>query len=157
MLDQGARKDWFGSNLIVVAAIVAVVSLVGVVIWELRQKQPVVDFRILAHPHFPLPAVSMSLLGFTLYGSTTILPIFLQTVLGYTALLSGLVLSPGGIAMMIGMAAVGQLLGRFQARWLIVFGLVVAAVGLFQMARFNLDVDFSTAMWSRTIQALGLA
>ena len=61
--------------------------------------------------------------GFTLYGSTALLPIFLQTMLGYTALLSGLVLSPGGIAMMIGMLIVGRLLGRFQARWLIVFGL----------------------------------
>jgi DHA2 family multidrug resistance protein len=92
-----------------------------------------------------------------LYGSTTILPIFLQTVLGYTALLSGLVLSPGGFAMMIGMAVVGRLLGRFQARWLIVFGLMVAASGVFRMASFNLDVDFSTAMWARTIQALGMA
>jgi DHA2 family multidrug resistance protein len=89
-------------------------------------------------------------------GSTAILPIFLQTILGYTALLSGLVLSPGGIAMMIGMLLVGRLLGRFEARWLIVFGLVVAAAGLFQMSGFNLDVDFRSAMWARTVQALGM-
>lgn len=63
----------------------------------------------------------------------------------------------GGFAMMIGMAIVGRLLGRFQARWLIVFGLIVAAAGVFQMASFNLDVDFRTAMWARTIQALGMA
>jgi DHA2 family multidrug resistance protein len=157
MLDEGQRQDWFGSNLIVVAAILAVVCLVGVVIWELRQTQPVVDLRILANRNFALAAVSMYALGFTLYGSTTLLPIFLQTVLGYTALLSGLVLSPGGIAMMFGMAVVGRLLGRFQARWLIVFGLVVAAAGVFQMAAFTLDVDFNTAMWARTIQALGMA
>jgi len=157
MLDEGQRKDWFGSNMIVVAALLAVLCLVGVVIWELRQKEPVVDFRILANRNFALAAVSMYALGFTLYGSTTILPIFLQTVLGYTALLSGLVLSPGGFAMMIGMAVVGRLLGRFQARWLIVFGLIVAASGVFRMASFSLDVDFSTAMWARTIQALGMA
>src|SRR5215475_7367939 len=157
LLDEGQRNDWFGSNMIVAAALIAVVALVGVVIWELRQDQPVVDFRILANRNFALAALVMYGVGFTLYGSTAILPIFLQTVLGYTALLSGLVLSPGGIAMMFGMVIVGRLLGRFQARWLIVFGLVVAAAGLFSMSGFTLDVDFRTAMWARTIQALGMA
>jgi DHA2 family multidrug resistance protein len=157
LLDEGQRNDWFGSNMIVAAALIAVVALVGVVVWELRQDQPVVDFRILGNRNFALAALVMYGVGFTLYGSTAILPIFLQTVLGYTALLSGLVLSPGGIAMMLGMVIVGRLLGRFQARWLIVFGLIVAATGLFSMAGFNLDVDFRTAMWARTIQALGMA
>jgi len=157
LLDEGQRNDWFGSNMIVAAALIAVVALVGVVVWELRQDQPVVDFRILANRNFALAALVMYGVGFTLYGSTAILPIFLQTVLGYTALLSGLVLSPGGIAMMFGMVIVGRLLGRFQARWLIVFGLVVAAAGLFSMSGFTLDVDFRTAMWARTIQALGMA
>jgi DHA2 family multidrug resistance protein len=156
-LDEGQRNDWFGSSMIVIAAVLAAVALVAVVWWELRQDQPVVDFRILANRNFALAAVIMYFVGFTLYGSTAILPIFLQTILGYTALLSGLVLSPGGIAMMIGMMLVGRLLGRFQARWLIVFGLVVAAGGLFRMSGFNLDVDFRSAMWARTVQALGMA
>jgi len=141
----------------VIAAFIAAASLIAVVIWELRQDQPVVDFRILANRNFALAAIIMYAVGFTLYGSTAILPIFLQTILGYTALLSGLVLSPGGIAMMIGMLLVGRLLGRLQARWLLAFGLVVAAAGLFQMSGFTLDVDFRTAMWARTIQALGMA
>jgi len=157
LLDEGQRNDWFGSNMIVAAAVIAVVSLVAVVVWELRQAQPVVDLRILANRNFALAAVVMYAVGFTLYGSTAILPIFLQTILGYTALLSGLVLSPGGIAMMLGMLIVGRLLGRFQARWLIMFGLVVAAAGLSWMSGFNLDVDFRTAMWARTLQALGMA
>jgi DHA2 family multidrug resistance protein len=156
-LDEGQRSDWFGSNMIVAAAVLAAVALIAVVWWELRQDQPVVDFRILANRNFALAAVIMYFVGFTLYGSTAILPIFLQTILGYTALLSGLVLSPGGIAMMIGMMLVGRLLGRFQARWLLVFGLLVAAAGLFRMSGFNLDVDFRSAMWARTIQALGMA
>jgi DHA2 family multidrug resistance protein len=157
LLDEGQRNDWFGSNMIVAAAVIAIVALVAVVVWELRQDQPVVDFRILGNRNFALAALVMYGVGFTLYGSTAILPIFLQTVLGYTALLSGLVLSPGGIAMMLGMLIVGRLLGRFEARWLIVFGLIVAATGLFRMSGFNLDVDFRTAMWARTIQALGMA
>jgi DHA2 family multidrug resistance protein len=99
----------------------------------------------------------MYAVGFTLYGSTAILPIFLQTVLGYTALLSGMVLSPGGFAMMLGMAIVGRLLAKIEARWLIIFGLLVAAAALFRMSTFNLNVDFRTAMWARTFQALGMA
>lgn len=157
LLDEGQRDDWFGSNLIVTAAVIAAVALVGVVIWELRQPEPVVDFRILKNRNFALSAVTMYAVGFTLYGSTAILPIFLQTILGYTAMLSGLVLSPGGIAMMFGMAIVGRLLSRIEARWLIIFGLLLAAVGLFQMSGFTLDVDFRTAMWARTVQALGMA
>lgn len=157
LLDEGQRDDWFGSNLILAAAIIAAASLVSVVIWELHQKQPVIDFRILKNRNFALSALTMYAVGFTLYGSTAILPIFLQTILGYTATLSGLVLSPGGLAMMVGMAVVGRLLGKFEARWLIIFGLVLASVGLFRMSGFNLDVDFRSAMWARTVQALGMA
>lgn len=157
MLDEGQREDWFGSHMIVAAAVIAVVALVGVVAWELRQDDPVVDFRILKNRSFAVAAVTMYAVGFTLYGSTALLPIFLQTVLGYTALLSGLVLSPGGVAMMIGFAMVGRLLGVLQARSLIVFGLLMSALGTYQMAGFNLNVDFSTAMWARTIQAFGMA
>lgn len=156
-LDEGQRKDWFGSNLIAISAILAVIALVGVVAWELRQKEPIVDFRILKNRNFALSAALMYAAGFTLYGSTAILPIFLQTVLGYSAFDSGLVLAPGGVAMMIGMIAVGRLLGKVDARWLIMGGLLVSSIGLFEMSRFNLNVDFQTAMWARTTQAAGLA
>jgi DHA2 family multidrug resistance protein len=156
-LDEGQRKDWFGSNLIVTALIVAVIALVAVVLWELRQKDPVVDFRILANRNFALSSLTMYVTGFTLYGSTAILPIFLQTVLGYTALQSGLVLVPGGIALMIGMIIVGRVIGRVDTRWLIMGGLLVSSIGIFEMSRFNLDIDFQTAMWARTTQAAGLA
>ena len=157
MLDEGQREDWFGSHMIVAAAILACVCLVGVVIWELRQTEPIVDFRILKNRNFAVAALSIYAVGFVLYGSTALLPIFLQTILGYTALLSGLVLSPGGLAMMIGFAMVGRLLGLVQARTLIVFGLIVSAAGTYQMSGFNLEVDFRTAMWARTLQAFGLA
>jgi DHA2 family multidrug resistance protein len=143
--------------MIVAAGVMAVVALVAVVVWELRQADPVVDFRILKNRSFAVAAVTMYAVGFTLYGSTALLPIFLQTMLGYTALLSGLVLSPGGVAMMIGFAIVGRLLGILQARTLIVFGLLVSALGTYQMSGFNLNIDFNTAMWARTLQAFGMA
>jgi MFS transporter, DHA2 family, multidrug resistance protein len=157
LLDEGQRNDWFGSPMIVTALVIAVVCLVGVVVWELRQPEPIVDFRILKNRNFAVAAVAIYAVGFTLYGSTALLPIFLQTILGYTALLSGLVLSPGGLAMMIGFAIVGRILGKLQPRTLIVFGLLVSAFGTYRMSGFNLEIDFRTAMWARTLQAFGLA
>jgi DHA2 family multidrug resistance protein len=99
----------------------------------------------------------MLVLGFVRYGSTALLPLFLQTLLGYTAMLSGLVLSPGGIAICIGMPFVGWLLRKYQARWLVIFGVAISALGLLAMSRFTLQLDFATAVRSRIVQSFGLA
>jgi len=96
-------------------------------------------------------------LGFVLYGSTALLPLFLQTLLGYTAMLSGMVLSPGGIVICIAMPVVGILLRRYQARWLVIFGVAVSAAGLIAMSHFTLQVDYATAVRGRIVQSFGLA
>jgi DHA2 family multidrug resistance protein len=134
-----------------------VVGLVGVVLWELRQKEPVVDFRMLKNRNFMLSTATMFLLGFVLYASTMLLPVFLQTLMGYTATRSGLVLSPGGLVIAFSMPVVGYLLGKIEARWLIIFGLVVSSFGLFHMAGFDLQVDYKPAMMARVLQSAGLA
>jgi DHA2 family multidrug resistance protein len=84
------------------------------------------------------------------------MPLFLQTLLGYTAMLSGLVLSPGGLAVCVCMPVVGLLLRKYEARWLVVFGVLVSAAGLLMMSRFNLDVDYGTAVRARVVQSFGL-
>jgi len=157
VLDEGQREDWFSSHFIVTFALIMAVCLIAVVFWELRQKQPVIDFRILKERNYMLATVSMLLLGFVLYGSTTLLPLFLQTLLGYTALLSGLVLSPGGIAICMLMPLVGFLVHRYEARWLVVLGVLISASGLLAMSRFTLEIDYRTAVWGRIVQSLGLA
>ena len=157
VLDEGQREDWLASHFIVAFGIIMVVSLVAVVWWELRQKEPVIDFHILKERNYMLATVSMLLLGFVLYGSTALLPLFLQTLLGYTAMLSGLVLSPGGIVVCVCMPLVGYLLHRYEARWLVVFGVIVSASGLYLMSKFNLQVDYRTALWSRVVQSTGFA
>jgi DHA2 family multidrug resistance protein len=116
-----------------------------------------VDFRLLKNRNFLLATLTMFMLGFVLYGSTALLPIFLQTLLGYTALLSGLVLSPGGFIVVLMLPLVGQLLTRFDARWLVICGVVIVASSLFHMATFNLDIDFHTAMMARIYQSAGMA
>ena len=157
VLDEGQRKDWLSSNYIVTFAILMAVCLIGVVIWELRQKQPVIDFHVLKERNFALATGSMLVLGFVLYGSTMLLPLFLQTLLGYTAMLSGMVLSPGGIAVCVAMPVVGMLLRRYQARWLVIFGVAVSAAGLMAMSRFTLQLDYATAVRTRIVQSFGLA
>ena len=157
VLDMGQREDWFESHFIVWCAVVAAGGLVAALIWELTRREPIVDFRLLRDRNFFLATVTMFLLGFVLYGSTALLPIFLQTLLGYTALLSGLVLSPGGLLVLITLPIVGRLLTVLEARWLVVFGASIVALSLFHMATFNLEIDFHTAMMARIYQSAGMA
>jgi MFS transporter, DHA2 family, multidrug resistance protein len=157
VLDKGQREDWFESHFIVACAALSAFGLVAALVWELTRKDPIVDFRLLKNRNFALATLTMFMLGFVLYGSTALLPIFLQTLLGYTALLSGLVLSPGGIIVVIMLPLVGKLMTRFDSRWLVVCGVVIVASSLFHMAKFNLDIDFHTAMMARIYQSAGMA
>jgi DHA2 family multidrug resistance protein len=156
VLDKGQREDWFGSNFITAASVVAAVSLVAVFFWELWFRDPVVDIRLLKDRNFFLSNVIMFSFGFILYSSTALMPIFLQTLMGYTATLSGEVLSPGGVVAMFMMPLAGIFLPRVGPRWLIIFGLITGALALFYMANFNLNVDFATAAESRMLQSVGL-
>jgi len=157
VLDKGEREDWFGSNFIIGCSVVAVVGLLGAFLWELSQKDPAVDFHLLKERNFLIATMTMFMLGVVLYGSTALLPIFLQTLLGYTALLSGLVLSPGGFLVIFLLPVVGKLLTRLESRWLVVFGLSLLGLSLFHMATFNLEIDFRTAMFARVYQSAGMA
>ena len=157
VLDKGQREDWFGSNFIVWCSILAIVGLVGALLWELSKKDPIVDFRMLKERNFAIATFTMFMLGFVLYGSTVLLPIMLQTLMGYTAMLSGLVLSPGGLITLLALPFVGRLSQRFEARWLVAVGLTITGFGLLRMANFNLEISFWNALDAWTISRLGLA
>ncbi len=97
------------------------------------------------------------MLGFALLGSTLLLPLFMQTMLGYTAQRSGMALMPGGFTIMVCMPIVGFLLSRHNPRWLMLFGLSMLSFSLFHMTGFDLGVDFRTVTMARVYQAMGLA
>jgi DHA2 family multidrug resistance protein len=99
----------------------------------------------------------MFTLGFVLYSSTALIPIFLQTLMGYTATWSGLALSPGGLVTWIMLPIAGFLLPRIGPRWLVALGLLSGGLSLFYMSGFNLQIDFGTAAQARMYQAFGLA
>ncbi len=138
-------------------AIAAAVGLGGFIVWELRRADPIVDLRILANRNFAVGNLLMFMLGFILLGSTVLLPLFVQTQLGYTATDAGLVISPGGFAIMLLMPVVGALVSRVDARLLIGIGLVATGLSLLWMTRFDAEIDYATVAWARAYQALGLA
>jgi DHA2 family multidrug resistance protein len=157
VLDKGQRMDWFDSRFITCTALISALALIGAFIWEMREKEPVIDLHLLKDKNFSIANVLMFALGFVLYGSTMLLPLFLQSLMGYTAMQSGMAISPGGLVTMLMLPLVGMLVARVQARWLVVFGLVVVSYSLFRMTRFSMDIDFGTAVEARMVQAAGLA
>jgi DHA2 family multidrug resistance protein len=156
-LDKGQTEDWFASNLIVVTGAVAFVCLSVLIVWELIAVSPIINLRLLKDRNFAVGVVAMFTLGFILYGSLLLLPLFLQQLLGYTAMLAGMVLSPGGILTLIMMPIAGALVARVQARYLIMAGLIIVGYSMFYTAGFNLQIDFRTAVTSRSITGAGLA
>ena len=157
VLDKGQRDDWFESNFIAVFFVIAAASLAFVVWWEWRHPDPIVDLHLFRERTFAIANLLMFMLGFALLGSTVLLPLFLQTLMGYTAELSGLALMPGGFVIMVLMPVVGFLLSRLDAKYLLLFGLTVLSLSLFHMTSFDLGIDFRTAALARVFQAAGLA
>jgi DHA2 family multidrug resistance protein len=157
VLDKGEREDWFGSHFIIWCALAAATGLIGALAWELHSKDPAVDFHLLKNRNLGLATFTMFLLGVVLYGSTMLLPYFLQVLMGYTAMQSGLALSAGGIVVFLFLPVVGRLIVKIEARWLVLWGVLVVSLSLFQMAQFNLDIDFRTAMMARVYQSAGMA
>jgi DHA2 family multidrug resistance protein len=157
VLDKGQREDWLESNFIVITMVISGLALVGGILWELRSKDPMIELHLLKDRNFMGAVITMFLLGFVLYGSMAMLPILLQTLLGYTAMLSGMVLSPGGLVILVALPVVGWLLGRVEPRKLVAVGVLVTSASLFYMAMFNTQIDFWTAVDARLIQGLGLA
>jgi DHA2 family multidrug resistance protein len=157
VLDKGQREDWLESHFIVVLSLIAAASLIFVIIWEWRHKDPIIDLHLFRDRTFAVSNLLMFMLGFALLGSTLLLPLFMQTLLGYTAEQAGLALMPGGFTIIILLPLVGFLLSRYSPRWLLIFGLVVLSGSLFHMTSFDLQIDFRTAATARVLQAVGMA
>src|SRR5437764_10358472 len=157
ILDKGQREDWLASNFIRFFFVLMLIGLVAGILWELREKEPVVDLKMLKNRNFAIATTAMFFLGFVLYASTVLIPQFLQQLLGYTAELAGLALSPGGAVIMLMMPVVGFLVSRVDTRFLITFGCIVCSISLFVMAGWNLQLDYRHAVYGRMLQSFGLA
>jgi MFS transporter, DHA2 family, multidrug resistance protein len=158
MLDKGQEDDWFGSNFITTLAILAVVGLVSLVIWEWFSKNPIIDVRMYRNFNFLQANVMIFILGLVLFAALVMLPLFLQSLLGYTAESAGLVLSGGGLFLLFMTPVIGILSGKIQARYLIAFGWIAVAFGMFYSSReLQLGLSFRSAAWLRVFQVFGLS
>jgi DHA2 family multidrug resistance protein len=156
VLDEGQRNDWFGSTMIIVFALMAAVSLIAFVIWELMHDDPIVDIRLLGQRQFGACFLAMLGTGAIVIATTQILPQFLQAEMGYTALLAGLVLSPAGLVTMAMMPITGWLIGSVQPKYLIAGGAAIAGLSMWHLTGITGDVTYGYAAMSRIYLAIGL-
>ena len=157
VLDKGQEDDWFGSQFILALAITAAVCLSGLVIWKWCRKDPIIDVRMFKSFNFAAANLMMFMMGVMLFSTLVLIPEFLQTLLGYTAELAGLVLSASGFILLLMMPVVGRLTSKVQARFLIAAGWLCLAIGLIYSAyRIDLLISFNFAMWLRCAQVVGI-
>jgi DHA2 family multidrug resistance protein len=157
MLDKGQEDDWFGSHFITTLAVLACVGLVSLVIWEWFQKHPIIEVRLFKDLNFLGANAMMFVLGLMLFASLVMMPLFLQTLLGYTSESAGLVLSGGGLVLLFLMPVVGVLTGKIQARHLIAFGWLAVSLAMYYSTKdLDLQISFRSASLLRIAQVFGL-
>jgi len=157
VLDKGQRDDWFESHLIIVLTTIAVAALVAVIFWEWHHEHPIIELRLFRDRSFATANLLMFMLGFVLWGTTLLIPLFVQTLMGYPAEQAGLVLMPGGLLIIALLPLVGRMLARTDPRWLMVFGFCMLAAAMFYMTSFNLQLGFGNVTLARLIQGGGMA
>jgi DHA2 family multidrug resistance protein len=155
VLDKGQEADWFGAIWMRWLAVISAGSLLFFIFWELHVKEPVVNLRVLKNRNFAVACGLFFLFGAGLYGLITLQPLYLQTLLGYTALKAGLTVTPRGIGAFFGMFMVGILLGRLGGRKLASFGFVVFALGSYVFSRLSLDMARTSIIWPNLISGFG--
>jgi DHA2 family multidrug resistance protein len=156
MLDKGQEEDWFASHFILTLAIITVVGLLWFVIHELRESDPVVDLRVFRVRTYSTGVFLMTVLGFVLYGSIVLLPIFLQTLLGYPAVQAGLAMLPRGLGSFLAMPLVGVLMSKVEPRKLLFVGFLVAAYSMWDLGRINLNAGYWDVFWPQFIQGTSM-
>ena len=153
MLDKGEENDWFSSNFIRFFAVMFVVGLIGLIVWELRKNDPLINLRLFKYKNFAICCFLMMLVGGVLNASTVLQPQFLQQLLGYTATNAGLALTAGGFSLVVVMPFAGMLTGRFPARNIAAVGFCFFAFSFWLTTRdLSLDMSFNNASWLRVIQ-----
>jgi DHA2 family multidrug resistance protein len=142
VLERGEEVDWFASNWIVMGSIIAAASLVGLVAWELRTDEPIINFRLFRNVPLSVGSSLGMVVGFALFGSSFLLPQFTETLLNYPAYQAGMVLMPRAVAMLLTMPLVGRLYNRMSPRILIGVGIVALVMGYWKLGHFSLEVSF---------------
>jgi DHA2 family multidrug resistance protein len=157
VLDKGQEEDWFSSRKIIVLLAVSLAALTWFVLNEWRHSNPIVDLQLLRLKNFRMAALMMFILGMVMFGTTVLIPQFLQVLMGYTAESAGKALSLGAVVLIFMMPLIGQMVSRVDPRYMIAFGFTVSSLALYHMTSIYLGIDFHTAAMYRVYQMMGVA
>ena len=157
VLDKGQQEDWFASTMITTLAIVSVVTLIALIVYQLKAPHPIVDLRLFKDRSYSVGVFLMTVLGFVLYGSLVLLPLMLQTLFGYSSMSAGEAMAPRGIGSLFMMPMVGILTGLVDARKLLVMGLAVGGFTMLWLGQLNLQAGYWDIFWPQLLQGLGMS
>jgi DHA2 family multidrug resistance protein len=157
MMDRGEDDDWFGSPFIRLMGILALIGIVGAIGWLLTTKRPAVDLRVFKDKNFAIGTLLIGVVGVVLYASAVLIPQFSQQVIGYTATLAGLVLSPGGLAIILLIPFINIAMKFFQARYIVATGFFVMGCSLVYSSNLVPAIDFRHLVYYRMSQTIALA
>ena len=155
ILDKGQEDDWFGATWIRWATFLLIVSFVSFIIWELRRHAPLVNLRVFRNRNFAIGCVLIACFGATIYGLVTLLPLFYQELLGYTALNAGIAVSPRGMGAILAMPVIGVLTSRMDNRYIIAFGFFLFAVCSLWFAHVDLQISQWSLLWPIVLSGFG--
>lgn len=157
MLDTGKDADWFSSPAIVVEAIVAGVGFIAFMIWELGEKNPIIDLSLFRNRNFSFGVLAFCI-GYALFfGSVVLQPLWMQTWLGYTATWAGLVAAPSGMVAVLLSPLVGKNIGRFDPRWFATASFIVFGISYFMRSNYTADASYVTYMLPLLVQGIGMS
>jgi len=155
ILDKGQEDDWFGATWIRWAALILVVSFVLFLIRQFRHDKPLVDLRVFRHRNFTIGCLLIGLFGAAIYGLVTLLPLFYQELMGYTALAAGWAVSPRGVGAIIAMPMIGYLTAKIDNRWLIAFGFCLFGITSIWFGEVNLNIGQWSFLWAIILSGFG--
>ena len=156
MLERGERYDWFESRFVTVLALTSLTSFVLLLWRELTIDEPVINFRVLLNRQLAAGVMIAAFLGFALYGSVFVLPVFLQGLHGWTANQTGLVILPGALASAFTMAFVGRNAARLDARVTVPIGASMFCLAMYRLSLLTFDAGASDVFWPLIIRGVGL-
>ncbi|HVZ99643.1 MAG TPA: DHA2 family efflux MFS transporter permease subunit [Caulobacterales bacterium] len=157
MLDTGKNADWFSSPAIVIEALVAVVGFLAWVIWEITEKHPVVDLSLFRSPNFALGTVAMCVGFAVFFANAVLLPLWLQTQMGYTATWAGLVAAPSGLVAVVLTPFVARIFNRIDARVTATFSIGAFALSFWMRSDYSPDADFLQLVWPMLVMGVGMS
>ncbi len=155
ILDKGQEDDWFGATWIRWAAVTLFLALIAFLIRELRARQPLVDLKVFRHRNFTIGCILIGLFGASIYGLVTLLPLFYQELMGYTALAAGWAVSPRGVGAILAMPMIGYLTAKIDNRYLIAFGFALFGIASLWFGEVNLSISQWTFLWAIIISGFG--